>query len=69
MRLMHEFKQLVDHRLKELPVRFQESRVLSNDVHDVGGDNGFVVFPAFHLCETEKFFDDSDQEALLGLFV
>lgn len=35
MRLVHKLKQLVDNGLQELPVCFEESWVLSNDVHDV----------------------------------
>jgi hypothetical protein len=50
--LMHEFEQLVDDRFEELPVRFEESRILSNDVHDVGCDDGFVVFAPLDLAET-----------------
>jgi hypothetical protein len=49
---MHEFEQLVDDRFEELPVRFEESRILSNDVHDVGCDDGFVVFAPLDLAET-----------------
>jgi len=50
--LMHEFKQLVDNRFEEFPVRFEESRILSNDVHDVGCNDGFVVFAPLDLAET-----------------
>lgn len=32
MGLVHELEELVDNRLQELPVRFQESWVLTNDV-------------------------------------
>jgi hypothetical protein len=41
-------------------MRFEESWVLANDVHNVGRDDGFVVFSAFDLAETQKVFDDSD---------
>jgi hypothetical protein len=39
---------------------FEESRVLTDDVHDVRRDNGFVVFATLALAETKKIFDDSD---------
>lgn len=32
--LVHELEELVDDCLEELPVSLEESRVLSNDVHD-----------------------------------
>ena len=48
---------------------FEESRVLANDVHDIGRDNGFVVFATLDLAKTQKIFDDGDQEAFLRLLV
>jgi hypothetical protein len=50
--LMHEFEQLIDDCFEELPVRFKESRILSNDVHDIGCDDGFVVFAPLDLAQT-----------------
>ena len=69
VRLVHKFKELVDDRLQELPVRLQEPRVLPNNVHDVGGTDSLVVFAALLLSKAEKVFDNGDQEALLGLFI
>jgi hypothetical protein len=37
VRLVGELEELVDDRLEELPVRLEEARVLTDDVHDVGG--------------------------------
>jgi hypothetical protein len=51
MRLVHEFEELVDDCFQELPVSFEEARVLPHDIHDVGGDDGFVVLAAFHFDE------------------
>lgn len=51
---MHELKQLVDHGLQELPVGSQKPWVLTNDVHDVGGDDGLVVFSSFLLTKTQQ---------------
>ena len=35
MCLMHELKELVDYRLQELPMRFEETRILADDIHDI----------------------------------
>ena len=69
MRLVHELEELVDDRLKELPVRLEEARVLADDVHDVRGDDGLVVLAALDLAQAEEVLDDGDEEALFGLFV
>jgi hypothetical protein len=50
-------------------VGFEESRVLADDVHDIGCDHGFVVFATLDLAETQKIFDDGHKEAFLGLLV
>mmetsp|Transcript_27650 Transcript_27650/g.70460 ORF Transcript_27650/g.70460 Transcript_27650/m.70460 type:complete len:1163 (-) Transcript_27650:210-3698(-) len=65
--LVHELEELVDHRLQELPVRAQEARVLPDDVHDVGRDDGLVVLAALHLAQPEQVLDDGHEEALLVL--
>jgi hypothetical protein len=49
VQLMHKFKQLINDRLQEFPMRLEEARILSHDVHDIRGDNCFVVFASFHL--------------------
>lgn len=46
---MHELKQLVDYRLQKLPMRLEEPRVLSDNVHDVGSADGLIVFTSFLL--------------------
>lgn len=69
MSLMHELEKLVHHGLQEFPVRFQESGILSDNVHDITGDDGFVVLSTLHFGKTKEIFDDVDQESLLGLFI
>lgn len=69
MSLVHELKEFVDDSLEELPMRFEEARVLANNIHDVGGYDSFVVFATFNLAKTKQVFDNSDQEALLCLLV
>jgi len=66
---MHELEQLVDDRLQKLPMSFEEPRVLSNDIHDVGRHDSFVVFTALHLCETKQILNDCDEETLFRLLV
>ena len=53
MRLMHELEQFVHHSLQELPVCLQETRILTNNVHNVASDDSFVVLATLHLGETE----------------
>ena len=69
MGLVHELKELVHDCLEELPVRLQESGILTDNIHDVGGDDGLIVFSALDLAKTKEIFDDSDEEALLSLLI
>ncbi len=43
--------------------------VLSHNVHDVGGNDGFVVLPSLLLTQAQQFLDHRDQEPLLVLLV
>lgn len=67
--LVHEFEELVDNSLQEFPMCLEESRVLSDDVHDIGSNDGFVVLSAFDLAEPEQILDYGHQKAFLGFFV
>lgn len=49
--LVHELKQLVDNSLEEPPVGTEEPWVLSNNVHDVGSDDGLVVLALLLLAK------------------
>jgi hypothetical protein len=53
VRLVHELEQLVDHRLEELPVRLEETRILAHIVHNVAGDHSLVVLATLHLGEPQ----------------
>ena len=66
---VHEFEELVDNSFQEFPVCLEESRILADDVHDIGGNNRFVVLSAFDLAETKQILDHGYQKAFLGLFV
>ena len=57
MLTVHELKELVDHRLQELPVGTQEAGVLAHDVHDVGGDDGLVVLPPLLLTQAQQVLE------------
>lgn len=50
-------------------MRLQEARILPDDVHNIGRDDGLVVLPALDLAQAQKVLDDGDQEALLLLLV
>jgi len=69
VRLMHELEQFVHNRLQEFPVSFQESGILTDNVHDVGSYDSLVVLSAFDFAQSEQVFDDRYQEALLCIFV
>ena len=69
VRFMHEFEQLVNDCLQELPVRLEESRILADDIHDIGSYDGLVVFTTFNFAETEQILDDRDQESLLRFLI
>ena len=64
---MHELKEFVDDSPQKLPVRAQEARILPDNVHDVGGDDGFVVFAALHLAQTQQILNHRHQKLLLIL--
>ena len=51
---MHELKEFVDDGFEELPVCSEEARILADDVHDVGGDDGLVVLPSLLLAKTQE---------------
>lgn len=52
--LVHELKQLVNNSLQEPPVGPEESWVLANDVHDVRGNDGLVVFPLLLFTKAQE---------------
>lgn len=69
MRLMHEFEEFVDDCLEEFPMSLEESRILSDNVHDIRSNDSLVVLSTFHFDETEQLLDDSDEESLLRLLI
>ncbi len=66
MRFVHEFEEFVDNSLQELPMRLEETGILTNNVHDVGCNDSLVIFSSFHLSQPEKILDDSNKETLLS---
>mmetsp|Transcript_12875 Transcript_12875/g.43019 ORF Transcript_12875/g.43019 Transcript_12875/m.43019 type:complete len:204 (-) Transcript_12875:1335-1946(-) len=68
VQLVHKLKELVHHRLQELPVRAQEARVLADDVHNVRRDARLVILASFHLAQAQQVLDHGDEEALLLVF-
>ena len=47
----------------------QETRILSDNVHDIRGNDGLVVLATLNFAEAEEILDNRHQEALLGLLV
>eukprot|EP00001_Collodictyon_triciliatum_P065116 11553_4 len=64
MRLVHELEQLIHHSFEELPVRTQESRILSDYVHDVASDHCLIVFPSHNFTKPQKILDHVHKEFL-----
>ena len=58
--LVHKLEELVDNSLEELPVRLEEPRILSDDVHDVTSDDSLVVLSALHLSQAKEILNHRD---------
>jgi hypothetical protein len=69
MGFVHELEEFVDDSFQELPMRLKESRVLTDDVHNVGGNDSFVILSALDLTKSQQIFDNSHQEAFLGFLI
>ena len=52
--LVHELEQFVHDCLQEAPMGAEEAWVLSHNVHDVGGDDGLVVFAFFLFTKPQQ---------------
>lgn len=50
---LHKLKELLDNCLQECPVASQESRILSDNVHDAGGNDGLVVLALLRLAQLQ----------------
>lgn len=53
VRFVHELEELVHDSLQKLPMGLEEPWILSDDVHNVGGYDGFVVFTSFEFDKAE----------------
>lgn len=53
MGLVHELEEFVDDSFQEFPMRLKESRVLTDDVHNVRGDDSFVILSTFYLAKSQ----------------
>lgn len=61
---VHKLKEFVDDSLEEAPMYTEKSRVLSHNVHDIWCNDGFVIFASLLFTETQKIFDNNNQESL-----
>jgi len=51
---MHKLEQFVDDRFQKLPVSTKKSGILTDDVHNVGGDYSLVVFAPFLFTQSQE---------------
>ena len=65
MSLVHELEQLVYNSFEKLPVRFEEPRILPNNIHNIRGNDSLIVLATFHFGETQQVLDHSHKETLL----
>lgn len=69
MRFVHELEQLIHDSLQEFPMRFQEPRILADDVHDIRRDNRLVVLATLKFYKSQELLDDSHKETLFLLLI
>lgn len=69
MCFMHELEILVDDGFKKFPVGLQKSRILSDDVHDITGDDCLIILPSFIFAKAEKILNDGHEKAFLCFLV
>jgi hypothetical protein len=50
---MHKFKKLVDDCFEEFPMGPEKSRILADNVHDIGGDDGLIILASFLLTQAQ----------------
>ena len=50
---VHEFEQFVHHSFQKLPMGTKKARVLTDDVHNVRGDDRLVIFATLLLAQAE----------------
>lgn len=53
MGFVHELEEFVDNSFQELPMRLKESRILTDDIHNVGGNDSFVILSALDLTKSQ----------------
>mmetsp|Transcript_76595 Transcript_76595/g.155496 ORF Transcript_76595/g.155496 Transcript_76595/m.155496 type:complete len:494 (+) Transcript_76595:1160-2641(+) len=63
--LVHKLEEFEDHRLEELPMGFQESRILTNHIHDVAGHSRLIFLAFFQIAEFQQISDHRNHELLL----
>lgn len=65
---MHEFEKFVDDSSQEPPVRTKEAGVLTDNIHDVCSNNGFVVLAAAVLTQSQKVANNDNKKPLFNIF-
>ena len=54
--------------LQKFPMSKKESRVLPDNVHNITGNNSFVVFSSNFFTQGEEFANDCDNKVLFVFF-
>ena len=44
---------------------FKETRILTDYIHNIGGNNSFVILSSFDLAKSEEVLDNGNKEPLL----
>jgi len=69
VRLVHELDQLLNHRLKEGPMRTEEVRELTNHVHNISGHESFVFLSVCVFAQIQQLLDNRyDKLVFLVIF-
>lgn len=69
MGFVHELEKFIHHSLEKTPMGLEKTRILADDVHDVGGNDSLVILAALLFYESKQFPDYKDQEPFLHFFI
>lgn len=65
MLFVHEFIEFFYYRLQEGPMRAQEIWELTDDIHDISSNLGFVAFSWCILAQIQQLLDHHDHKLVL----
>ena len=65
MLFVHEFIKFFYYRLQEGPMRAEEIWELTDDIHDISSNLGFVAFSWRILAQIQQLLDNHDHKFVL----